>query len=409
MKILFANNFYYLRGGSERVFFDEMAMLERHGHEIAAYSRHFNRNLPSAYSPYFSGPINYEDVPLLQKITVAAKMIYSAENRHSIGTLMDQFRPDLMHVHNITGRLTTSILDAARVRRIPTVMTLHDSKLICPSYLMLHNGAVCDACNGSRFYHCLRKRCHKGSLMASLVYTTEAYLSRLCKKYDMITSFLCPSQFLLEKHAQAGIAHDRLVHLPNCMDVTSSEACPAAGNYLLFAGRLSHEKGVTTLLKALCGLDLPLKIAGEGPLRKQLECFCSERGLSRVEFLGHQTGDDLRNLFSGAALVVFPSECYENAPMTILEAYAASKPVLGSRIGGIPELVREGETGQLFEPGSHEELRAKLSLLWNDRKTLQEMGQRARSLVEALFSPSRHYDRLIGVYEKALALSQSRS
>jgi glycosyltransferase involved in cell wall biosynthesis len=401
MKFLFVNNFYYLRGGSERVFYDEIAMLEQKGHQVAPYSRQFDKNLTSPYSAYFSSPISYENVSLLKKVTVAAKLIYSFENRRQAGQLMDDFKPDLIHCHNIYGRITTAILDAARVRNIPIVMTLHDYKLVCPAYLMLREGCVCDQCGGKAFYHCATKSCHKGSLIPSFVYTAEAYMSRILSKYDNVRYYLCPSQFLLEKHAQAGIPRERLVYLPNFLHMEKFTPDYRPGEYILYAGRLSHEKGVTTLLKAMCGLNLPLKIVGDGPLRQELESLARNEGLNHVEFLGYRSGEDLKALFAGAAFLAFPSEWYENAPMTILEAFASGKPVIGSRIGGTPEMVREGKTGLLFEPGDVEDLRRAINQLFSDKSLIIQMGRTARKQVEKENCAESHYQQLSKIYSRA--------
>lgn len=401
MRILFANNYYYLRGGSERVYFDEISVLESHGHHVAPFSRAYEKNYPSDCSTYFSSDLFYENVPLPTKVMSAAKLVYSRENYVKAGRLMDNFKPDVVHCHNIYGRITTAILDAAKDRHIPIVMTLHDYKLVCPAYLMLSNGSVCDKCLGGSFFHCVTKRCHKGSLLPSLVYTAESYLCRILDKYDTIRYFLCPSRFLLEIHAQSGIARKRLVYLPNFLRLEQFTPDYAPGKYILYAGRLSHEKGVATLIEAMRGLSMPLKVVGDGPLRSELETFARDNDLAQVEFLGYRSGDELKSLFAGAAFVVFPSEWYENAPMTILEAFASGKPVVGSRIGGTPEMVRQGESGLLFEPGDVEGLRRTLDRLYNDQAAVIRMGENARRQVEVENNSETHYQQLLDIYANA--------
>lgn len=261
MKILFANNYYYVRGGSEKVFFDEMKILQAYGYTVAPFSRIFEKNKPSKYSQFFASSIEYENAPLLKKITTGLKLIYAYDCKKEFSRLLDHFMPDLIHAHNIYGRLTTSIVDAAKKNRIPVVMTLHDYKLICPSYLMLLNDSVCERCIGGKFYNCVLKKCHKGRRDASLVFTLESYFNSIFDKYDYISYFICPSRFSLKKHAEAGISEEKLMHIPNSIDIEQFDAGYENSGYILYAGRFSREKGILTLLKAVKGHDIPVKIA----------------------------------------------------------------------------------------------------------------------------------------------------
>lgn len=401
MKIIFADNFYYIRGGAERVFFDEMEMLREHGHEIIPFSRHFEKNIASEYSKYFAPPFEYEDVSMRKRIAASFKLIYSLECRSSIGALLDLFKPDIFHAHNIYGRLTTSVLDAAKKRNIPVVMTLHDYKLICPSYLMLLNGEVCERCRGTRFYYCTVKRCHKGNLLPSVIYTFETYFNRLFNKYGWVKYFICPSEFLLRKHAEAGIPENKLVHIPNFINTDLFKPDYSAGRYILFVGRLSKEKGVLTLLKAVTGLEVTVRIVGEGPMKKEFEVYARENKMNNVVFEGYRTGSELVNLYRNAAFLVVPSEWYETFGLIITEAFAYGKPVIGSAIGGIPEILIEGGAGILFKPGDYRELREKIKYLLTDPKIITLMGKKARRKVEEQFNAEIHYQRLMEVYEKA--------
>lgn len=403
MKIVFMNNYYYLRGGSERVFFDEMEILKLHGHEIVSFSRHYEKNFNSNFVSFFPSFIEYENVSILRKITTGLKLIYSLEAKDKITKMINHFMPDIIHAHNIYGRLTSSVLDAAKDRDIPVVMTLHDYKLICPSYSMLLNGRSCERCKGGRFYNCLLTRCHKGSLSASAVYTIESYFNRLFKKYDHIKYFICPSRFLLIKHLESGLPEEKLIHISNFIRVEKYDPNYKHENYILYAGRLSKEKGIMTLLKAVNGLEVSLKIAGDGPMREEYETYAKGNQLLNVLFEGYKTGDELRELFRNAAFIVFPSECYENAPMTILEAFAYGKPVIGSNIGGIPEMVVEGETGLLFGPGNPDELREKILYLLSNPSLIEAMSRKAREKTETEFNAEIHYKRLMEIYKAAIS------
>jgi glycosyltransferase involved in cell wall biosynthesis len=402
MNLIFANNYYYIRGGSERVFFEEMELLKSHGHKVIPFSRNYDKNFQSEYSNFFPSNFEYENVPLNKKISAAFKLIYSFESKNKFNDLLNYFKPDLIHAHNISGRLTTSIIDSAKSKKIPIVMTLHDYKLICPSYLMLLNGAVCERCKGGKFYNCVLIRCHKNSFAASFVYTVETYFNYFLKKYNYIKYFICPSKFSLRKHAEGGIPEDKLVHIPNFINVSEFNPNYESGDYILYVGRLSKEKGIFTLLKAVKGIDVRLKIVGDGPIRKDCEEFVSENSIKNVEFLGYKTGNELKEIIRNCNFLIIPSEWYENAPMTIIEAFAYGKPMIGANIGGIPEMISDGETGLLFQSGDYNELREKIIYLLNNPSLITKMGKMAREKAESEYSEEIHYQRLIEVYKKVL-------
>lgn len=402
MKVVFCNNFFYIRGGSERVFFDEIEILKSYGNEVVPFSRHFEKNLSSEHSQFFASSIDYENVSLTKKILASFKLIYSFECKKEFSELLNYFQPDLIHAHNIYGRLTTSIIDAAKDKKISVVMTLHDYKLICPSYLMLLNGMICEKCRGKRFYNCMLTKCHKESRISSLIYTIESYFNSMLKKYEYVRYFICPSMFSLKKHVESGTPEKKLVHIPNFINIENFESNFENDGYILFVGRLSKEKGVLTLLNAVKGLDVSLKIVGDGPMRKEYEDFAKENSINNVSFEGYKSGDELKNIFRNSAFVVFPSEWYENAPMTILEAFAYGKPVIGSEIGGIPEMVIEGKTGLLFKPCDYNELKEKIKYLLSHPSLITEMGKNARKKVEEEYGSEVHYRKLIEVYKKAL-------
>jgi glycosyltransferase involved in cell wall biosynthesis len=400
MRIIFANNYYYLRGGSERVFFDEMEMLQANGKQIVPFTRHFEKNQSSEFFQYFANPIEYEHKPFFHKISAAGKLIYSNEVKYKLLELIGFVKPDIIHAHNIYGRLTSAVIDAAKKKKLPVVMTLHDYKLACPSYLMLHGGKPCDVCKGGLFYNCLFKRCHKESMSASLIYTIEAYFTKLLKKYNHISFFICPSKFSFKKHTEAGIPENKLLYIPNFINFENFEPNYDNAGYILFVGRLSREKGVLTLLKAIKGRDVNLKIVGDGPLREEYEGFAKDNEIRNVIFEGFKSGVELRDLFRGAAFILFPSECFENAPMTIIEAFAYGKPAIASDIGGIPEMVIDNQTGLLFMPGNYLELREKINYLLENPSLIKKLGLQARKKVEEEYNADIHYKKLIEAYAR---------
>ena len=410
MKILFLNNFYYLRGGSERVLFEEMRLLQKAGHEVAIFARSNTNNVPSAYEEHFPDEISFERSGFRLSLSTAKEIIYSHSSRAGLRKVIDSFKPDLAHAHNIYGRLSTSVLDTLKETQIPTVLTLHDLKLLCPSYLMLNNGRVCERCKGNRFYNAIITRCHKQSYMASSVYALETWFNIKFRKYDSVKYLITPSRFLRDKVVEYGWNAEKIVYIPNFIDTQKQAFSAETGDYSLFLGRLSREKGVKTLLMALKGLpaNTHLVVAGDGPDREALQRVTTENALP-VTFKGYLNGSELEQTISGAKVIIMPSEWYENAPLSILEAFAYGKPVIGARIGGVPEMIDEGVNGFLFEPGNVADLRDKWAIFLNlpDEKA-GSMGLNARKKVENEYSAESHYEQLMAAYRKALGTQGER-
>ncbi|MFX0132664.1 MAG: glycosyltransferase family 4 protein [Candidatus Hodarchaeota archaeon] len=402
MKIIFANNFFYLRGGSERVVFDEMSMFEQKGHKVFPFSRHFEDNVFSVYSKYFAPCIKYNEVSFIKKILSTFKLIYSFKTKKIFSNYINQYKPDLVHAHNIYGRLTSSIIDSAKQSRVPVVMTLHDYKFICPSYLMIANGKTCEKCFGNKYYYCLISKCHKEKFVPSFIYTIESYFNYYLKKYNWIKYFISPSKFLQKKFIEAGFSEKKLIYIPNFIDIRKYKPHYDHKNYMLFVGRFSIEKGIITLLKAISDIDMPIKFVGDGPMKKELKTFIRENNILNVTFEGYKTGDELKSIFKNSTFLIFPSEWYENAPMTILEAFSYGKPVIGSKIGGIPEMVKDEVTGLLFRHGDYEDLKDKIKYLLSNPSIIVKMGKKSRNLVETKFNADRHYESLIQLYKISL-------
>lgn len=412
MNILFLNNFFYLRGGSEKVLFEEMRMLCENGHRVAVYARGHEKNEPAEFAEFFPPLLDTERLSLsMRTVRTVKELIYSQAARRGLREVIKRFRPDIVHAHNIYGRLSLAVLDELKAAGVPVVMTLHDLKLLCPSYLMLNRGEVCEKCKGNRFYHAVLSRCHKNSYPASAVYAFESWLNTSFGKYDPVRYFIAPSRFLRDKAIEFGWRPERFIHVPNFIDIESITDASGNGSYCLYLGRLSREKGLKTLLRAFLALrpNLPLQIVGDGPDRDELEKMSSNEKLD-VHFAGHLSGRRLIEAIAGAKVIIVPSECYENAPMSILEAMAHGKPVIGARIGGIPEMIDDGVTGYLFEPGNAADLRDKLERFLSLRDAqVAEMGRSARNKVEKEHSAEAHYSGLMHIYSKVLTGFSSQS
>ncbi|MFK4824382.1 glycosyltransferase [Paenochrobactrum sp. BZR 588] len=360
--LLAINNYFYRRGGAETVFFEHMQLFNDADWRVVPFAMQHPENLASAYTSYFVREIEYgRRTSLTDKLSQAAKVIYSKEAQRNITRLIEDVRPDIAHAHNVYHHISPSIFPVLKQAGIPTVMTAHDLKLACPAYKMLSHDEVCERCKGGRIYNVVRQRCIKDSVALSGLVFLETLVHRSLGLYrDNLDRIVVPSRFYHEKLIEWGWPEDKLTYIPNFVDVGLARAPSQRGDYFLYAGRLSEEKGLVTLIEAIAQAKQKLLIAGSGPLEQSLKQFVAKLGAD-VEFLGHLQADHLHRTINGATALVLPSQWYENAPMSILEGYILGVPVIGSRIGGIPELVREGVTGLLAEAGNVQDLAEKIA------------------------------------------------
>ncbi|MGH8323203.1 MAG: glycosyltransferase, partial [Steroidobacteraceae bacterium] len=312
---------------------------------------------------------------------------------------LDIARPDICHAHNIYHHLSPAILGLLKDRGVPTVLTLHDLKIACPAYTMLAPDGICERCRRGRVYNVLLHRCVKGSMALSAVVMIEAALHRLIGSYrNCVARFVVPSRFFIEKLAQWGFEESLFAHVPNFVDAARYQPRYAPGRAFVYFGRLSREKGLATLVRAAAQARCPLVMVGAGPQLEELRTLAQQLHADTM-FLGYLRGAALQEAVRNARAVVLPSEWYENAPMGVLEAYALGKPLIGARIGGIPELIREGLTGRTFVSGDVESLTAALRE-FADRpdETIRDMGVSARRWVEQDFAAEVYRERVDGIY-----------
>ena len=408
MRILMCNSFHYLRGGAERCFLDLMGLLREQGHEVVPFSMQHERNLPSDYEGYFISHIDYpslmgSDVSMLTRLKAMGRILYCKEAAEKIDRLIRDTQPDIAHVHGIAHETSPSILPVIKRHGLPVVQTLHDYKLLCPNTSFVTHGEICERCKGGRFYNATRFRCKRGSLPASVMATVEAYAHKSSRVYERnVDRFISPSEFLARKVAGFGITTD-MVTIPNFINIDSFTPVYAPEPYYVFAGRLVDVKGIRTLVRAAEKVRKGrLCIAGSGDLRQELEDYVADRGLDHITFLGHLATDKLIELFRYAAFTVTPSEWYENYPMSVLEALACGTPVIGAQIGGIPEIVRDGETGLIFPPGDVDALAKKIEYLLDNPDESIRMGRVGRSQIEQINGPASHYAATLAVYEDLL-------
>jgi len=408
MKILMINSFNYLRGGGERCFFDLTDLLRSHGHEVIPFCMDHPQNLPSEYSDYFVSHIDFptemSKPGLTPKLRVLERVLYSREARDKVEALIADTRPDLVHIHGFIHEMSTSIPPILKVTGLPVVQTLHDYKPACPNTTFVSNDRICEACKGGRYYNMTRYRCKRGSLSASMLATAEMYFHEIFGLYQPnIDRFISPSQFMNDKMVEHGI-RTPITTIPNFINPDLFQPVYEPENYFVFAGRLVRVKGVMTLLDAMRHIkgDAVLNIAGAGELEPEMRQYVADHNLDNVRFLGHLGTDELARLVQHALFTAVPSEWYENYSMTVIESLASGTPVIGADIGGIPEQVRDGWNGHLFESGNAVELAAKMQNLLDDRELAIRMGRNGRAQVETINGPEAHYEQTMKVYNRLL-------
>ena len=403
MRILHVNKFLYRRGGAEAYMLDLAARQSAAGHEVAFFATKHPQNQPSKYEAFFPEYIELNPPPSSWsgRARAAGRIFYSRAAEEGLARVVDRHRPDIVHVHNIYHHLSPSVLRPLRDRAIPTVMTLHDFKLACPTHRFMANGRVCEACVPRRFYMAAVKRCYEGSLAASSLNGLELAAHTLFRMYDPVDVFVCPSRFMVDKMTAAHVFPERLRWLPNFVDASAIERKGVPGGGAVYAGRLSEEKGVDTLVRAAAEVKGDIHIVGDGPDRAALEGLAREMGTDRVVFHGHVAAAEVHRLVRAAAVGVMPSRGYENAPMGVLESFACGVPVVGSDHGGLPELIDPGADGDLVPPGDATALASSLNRFIADPKGSFEKGATARRKVEERFSPAEHLARLDEVYAEA--------
>jgi glycosyltransferase involved in cell wall biosynthesis len=403
VRILHVNKFLYRRGGAESYMLDLARLQVASGHQVEFFGMAHPDNPPYRYDADFPAHVELEPPPRRtdRRLAATARMVWSPEARRGIDRVLRSFRPDVVHLHNIYHQLSPSVLRPLAERRVPAVMTLHDYKLVCPSYLFLAQGRVCEACLDGHFRHAVTRRCKDGSLAASTVLAIESGLHRRTGAYGPVQVFICPSRFLAAKMAQGGVYPDRMEVLGSFVDSVDPAGGTTGGDGVVYAGRLSNEKGVDVLVEAVGRLGAArLEVVGDGPERVRLEALARSRAPGRVRFHGRVPRERVLELLRSAAVAAMPSRCHDNQPMAVLEAFGCGVPVVATSLGGLPELI-EGGCGEAVPPEDPAALAAAIGGLLADPVRAAAMGRTARARAERDFAPGRHLAGLERLYERA--------
>ena len=398
-RVLIANKFYYPRGGDCIVAMNLERLLKAQGHDVAVFAMQYPENVDSGWNHYYPSQVDFAG-SLGNKIKAAKRLMGWGDISASFNKILDDFKPNIVHLHNIHSYLSPVLAKIAKKRGCRVLWTLHDYKLVCPSYACLLGERPCEKCIGHDKIHVLKNRCMKGSFAASALAWIEA-LNWNRNVLDRYTdAFICPSQFMATKMKKDGFAASKLHVVCNHIDSEKQKLFDSLNvereDYYVFVGRLSQEKGVETLLNVASKLPFSLKLAGDGPLRKKLEEQYAS--CKNIEFLGHQNAQQVAALLSRAQFSVVPSEWYENNPLSVIESLCAGTPVVGARIGGIPELLND-DNGITFASGNREELTTAINRAYSANWHHSSIKETAN----ARFSSEQHLQQILEIYSKLQA------
>jgi glycosyltransferase involved in cell wall biosynthesis len=418
MRLVGVHRLHYRMGGAEAVHLDHLALFRERGWDCAEFAMAHPKNEPSAFAHYFPSYFDAGEAQGLARVGATGRFLHSAEAGQKFAQLLDDFRPDIVHVHGIYHQLTPAIIPPAMERNIPIVFTLHDYKIICPAYHFFRPGVgVCEDCRGGRQYMCAVHKCAHGSLPADSIYALDGWLQwHRGTVRDTVSAFIGPCEFIVDKFAEHGIAREKLHYVPNFFQTTDDRPVePQAvaalraryGRYVLFFGRLSVEKGLTDLVAAAAIADVPVVFVGEGKEEQALRKQAAALGVT-AHFTGHLTGADLWAHVEAAHAVALPSIWYEIAPKSILEAQARGKAVITTAIGGLPEMVEDGVTGFVAPPNDVPALaRAIGRAFTSDDAALAAIGEAARQRALTNFTTDRYYREMTAIYDALLAQRRS--
>lgn len=384
MRVLMAHNYYQQAGGEDNVFSAEKSLLRSRGHEVLEYT---DTNM---------------QIDSLSRVTAARNMTWSDSSYQSIKQLIKEKKPDIAHFHNTFLMISPSAYYACHELRVPVVQSLHNYRLTCPSAIFYRDHHSCEDCMGKIFaWPGVLHKCYRGSLAQSFAVASMLTYHRVRKTWaDQVDAYIVATGFSRAKMIQAGLPAKRIFVKPNFShDLIGNAHLP--GSHVLTIGRLSPDKGVATVLQAWETLeDVPLKITGDGEMRATVEQFVEFH--PGIKYLGFVDRKEMPELMQNARFLVFASKMYEVFPMVIAEAYASGIPVIASRLGAMAELIRDGETGLLFNPSDANDLAAKVRWLWNHPEEAARMGRNALREYEQKYSPERNYQLLMEIYESVI-------
>jgi len=389
---------HYVLGGSDRYFFSLTDLLRNHGHQVIPFTASSEQNTATPWADYFPVAADFDNPGPIDLL----RYFYSLPAQGQMKRLIADHKPQLAHLHIYYGKLTTSILDPLRRANIPIVQTLHEYKLICPVFTLVSNNELCEACEGKHFVRALPRRCKDGALVRTTVSVLEAYISQWNGAQSKVDHFVAVSDFARQKMVEHGIAEDKITTVHNFVPIKDPESLRSVGDYILYFGRLAHLKGLFTLVEAIGPLDIPLVIAGDGPLKDTLQQLVNSHGWDHIRIVGFLRGHELDKAINGSLCTILPTEWYEPGALAPLESLNCGRAVIVSEIGGMPEVITDHQTGLLVPPGNVEVMRDAILWMKNNPQKAEEMGREGHKSLKGRFDPETHYAALNAIYKSLI-------
>lgn len=410
MRIALAHKFYRLTGGADFFFRETERVLRSQGHETLMIASGPPEDAAGADNVQLFDAPAYDSTRRIDQILSLAPSIYDPAKQRRIKALLESYRPDVLHIFAMNVHLSPAVVMAGWELNIPIVGTFNDYKHICPNYKLFHHGQICYDCKGQRFWQAIRNNCCKENVLLSAASMVEAYVHKWMHVYDRFDHFTFSSNFLAEITGEfwknRSFSWSQLL---NPFDSRSHTPSKVYAPYGLYFGRLVDEKGVDRLVRAARMIDgFPIKIIGDGPDLEPLKRLAADLGATNVEFLGPRWGDSLNEILADARFVVVPSVWHENFPYVINQSFALARPVIGAQRGGIPELVRHGERGLVFDPDDIDALAAMIRWLAVDENEARRLGSNAKAWSDEMFHDARRLEELTTAYETAFDAHRRR-
>lgn len=390
MKILIVNKFYYRRGGDCAYSMDLENLLKAHGHEVAFYSMQYPLNEKSEWDKYFRSEVSVSPKRIIPFLRMFFSPYGDKNTKKTFSKILDDFKPDVVHLNNIHTSISPIVAELAHIRGIRVVWTLHDYKLICPSYGLYLNGKTCELCVGGCKKNAIKNKCLKNNLLASWIGYKEAICWNRQRLEDCTDLFICPSNFMREKMMADSFDEKKLIHLCNFINFPKLSKAPVRKKQYCVVGRLTKIKGIETLLEAASKLPYDLFVIGTGDLEASLKE--KYKDCSQIHFMGHQSKDVCLSYLQESAFSVIASECFDNNPLSVIESLCCGTPVIGARIGGIPELIKDGINGKLFSSGNADELKEAIDFMMKNPIAIDANEEQEK------FSAEQYYSKLIDLY-----------
>lgn len=395
MRILIGHNHYKIPGGEDAVVAAEHSLLKDFGEDVLLYKR---------------SNVELDSGSVTAKFRNIRQLGWSRETYRDIKTMIRRFRPDVAHFHNIFYVITPAAYFACREEGVPVVQSQHNFRLKCANGLLYRQNKVCEECVKKSLWQGIYHGCYRDSrLLTAFIAGTLMDHWRKRTWHNAVDIYISASQFGKQKLIEMGMPGEKIAVKPNFVYPVPSVDDRKDQGYALYVGRLSEEKGVRVLLEAWKSVpDVPLRIIGEGPLSGSLKVYTQSQGIRNVQFLGYVNQKTYEENMCGARFLIVPSQCYENFPRIIVEAFARGIPVIASNLGTLRELVEDQGTGLLFEPQDVRQLTEKIRRLFLDSALVTQLGRNARGVFQKKYGVRENYEHLVSIYQRAIELSGAR-